>query len=108
MITTTLRARPPLPRYKGKQVDNSDLLEAIDHADHKLLEVSNQVDLIPCKLDPALVSSFFNSHRPTRATTHERLGTSLTITSTTRGWIVKLKTASPEENFPHGLSNAGD
>ena len=25
-ITTTPRARPSLPRYKGKQVDNSDLL----------------------------------------------------------------------------------
>jgi len=27
-ITTTPRARPPLPCYKGKRVDNSDLLEA--------------------------------------------------------------------------------
>ena len=108
MITTTPRARPPLPRYKGKQVDNSNLLEAIDHADHKLLEASNLVDSIPCKPDPAPVSNFFDSHRPTRATTHERLRTSLTITSTTRGWIVKLKTASPDENFPHGLSNAAD
>ena len=99
--TTTLRARPPLPRYKGKRVDNSDLLEAIDRADHKLLEASNLMDLISCQPDQTLVLNFFDSHRPTRTTTHERLGTSLTVTSTPKGRIVKLKTASPDENFPH-------
>ena len=107
-ITMTLRAQPPLPRYKGKRFDNSDLLKAIGRADHKLLEVSNLVDSIPCKLDPAPVLCFFNSHQPTRATTHERLETSLMITSTTKGQIVNLKTASPKENFPHGLSNTAD
>jgi len=107
-ITMTTRARPPLPCYKGKRVDNSDILEAIDRANHKLLEVSSLVDLIPCKPNPTPVLSFFNYHQPTRATTHERLGMSLTITSTTTGWIVKLKIASTEENFPHGLSNTAD
>jgi len=43
---TTPTTRPMLPRYKGKQVDNSDLLEAIDHANHRLLEVSDLVDSI--------------------------------------------------------------
>jgi len=47
--TTTPTTRPPLPRYKGKQIDNSDLLEAIDHANHKLLEVSDLVDSISCQ-----------------------------------------------------------
>ena len=58
-ITTILRTRPLLPRYKGKRVGNSDLLKAIDHADHKLLKASNLVDSIPCKHDLAPVSSFF-------------------------------------------------
>jgi len=107
-ITMTSRARPPLPRYKGKRVDNSDLLEAIDGADHKLLEASNLVDLISCKPDQAPALNFSDSHRPTRVTTHERLGMSLTITSTTEGRTVKLKTASPDENFPYGLRNAAD
>ena len=69
--TTTLRAPPLLPRYKGKRVDNSDLLEAIDRADHKLLEASHLVGSILCQPDRAPVSNFFDSHRPTRATTHE-------------------------------------
>jgi len=107
-ITPTLRARPLLPRYKAKRVDNSDLLQALDSADHKLLEASNLVDLISRKPDQAATSNFFDSRRPTRVTTHERLETSLTITSTTAGRTVKFKTASPDQNFPHGLSNATD
>jgi len=106
--TTTLKTRPPLPRYKGKRVDSSDLLEAIDRADHKLLEASNLVDSILCKNDQAPASNFFDSHRPTRANTHERLGTSLTVTTTLDGRTVKLKTASPDKNLPHDLSNAAD
>jgi len=69
--TKTLRARPPLPRYKGKRVDNTDLLQAINRTDHKLLEASNLVDSISCQPNRAPVSNFFDSHRPTRATTHE-------------------------------------
>ena len=107
-VVTTLRAGPPLPRYKGKRVDNSDLLEALDRADHKLLEASNLVDLISRKPDQASALNFSDFHRPTRVTTHERLGTSLTITSTTMGRTVKLKTILPDQNFPHGLSNAAD
>ena len=106
--TLTPRTRPPLPRYRGKQVDNSDHLQALDRADHKLLEASNLVDSMPRRPDQAVTTNFFDSHRPTRVSTHERLGTSLTITSTTAGWIVKLKTASPDQNCPYGLSNAAD
>ena len=107
-IATTPRARPPLPRYKLKQVDNSDLLEALNRSDHKFLEASNLVDLISRKPDQASTSNFFDSHRPTRVTTHEWLGTSLTITTTTVGRTVKFKITSPDQNLPHGLSNAAD
>ena len=55
--------------------------------------------------DQAALTDFFNSHRPTRVVTHERLGTSLTITSTPSGRSVKLE-ANPEENYPCGLNNS--
>ena len=45
--TTRIRApstRPPLPRYKGRKIDGSDLLRALDRADSKLLEASQLVD----------------------------------------------------------------
>jgi len=100
--------QPPLPRYRAKRVDNSDLLQALDRADHKLLEASNLVDSISRRPDQAATSNFFDSRRPTRVATHERLETSLTITSTAAGRTVKLKTASRDLNFPHGLSNAAD
>ena len=48
---------------------------------------------------------FFNSHRPTRVVTHERLGTSLTITSTLSGRSVKLE-ADPDQGSPYGLNNS--
>ena len=60
-ITLTPRARPPLPRYMAKRVDNSNLLQDLDRADHKLLEASNLVDSILRKPEQAATSNFFNS-----------------------------------------------
>jgi len=108
MTTVTLITRPLLPRYKGKQVNNSDRLEAIDRANHRLLEASNLVDSISCWADLAPAPNFSNSRRPTHATTHERLGTSLIVTATPEGRIVNFKTTSPNRSLPHGLSNAAD
>jgi hypothetical protein len=48
-ITPNPSTRPPLPRYRAKRVDNSDLLQALDRADLRLLEASNLVDLISRK-----------------------------------------------------------
>ena len=92
-ITPTPRTRPLLPRYRAKRVDNSDLLQALDRVNHKLFEASNLVDSIPRWTDQAATTNFFDSRRPTRVSTHERLETSLTITSTTAGRTVKFKTA---------------
>ena len=66
------------------------------------------MDSISRKPGQAATSNFFDSHRPTHVATHERLETSLTITSTTVGRTVKLKTASLDPNLPHGPSNAAD
>jgi hypothetical protein len=85
MTTMTPTTRPLLPHYKGKQVNNSDLREAIDRANHRLLEVSNLVDLISHQTTRAPAPNFCESRRPTCATMHERLGTSLTVTATPEG-----------------------
>jgi len=45
-ITPSLSTLPPLRRYRAKQVDDSDLLQALDRVDLKLLEASNLVDSI--------------------------------------------------------------
>ena len=96
-ITPTPRTRPPLPRYRAKRVDNSDLLQALDSANHKLLEASNLVNSISREPHTTTTSNFFDSRRPTRVSTHERLESSLTITSTTAGRTVKFKPAPPQQ-----------
>jgi len=103
--TLTPSTRPPLPRYKGKKVDGSDLFRALDRADLKLLKASRLVDGISRLSDQVAPTDSFNSYRPTRVITHERLGTSLTITSTPSGRSVELK-AGPDQSFPYGLNNS--
>ena len=66
---TAPSARPPLPLYTGKKIDCSDLLQALDRADSKLLEASRLVDGTLRK--PIRPSGFFqippaNSCRYTR------------------------------------------
>jgi len=88
MLSATPTTRPSLPHYKGKRVDNSDQLEAIDRANHKLSEVSSLVNSISGQITPKTSPDFRGSTRPTRVTTHERPGTSLTITATPKGRTV--------------------
>ena len=108
MLSSTPTTRPLLPRYKGKQVDNSDLLEAIDHANHKLSEASNLVNSISSQITWMAPPDCRESARPTRVTTHERLGKSFVIMATPEGRIVRFKATPPNGGFPHGLSNAAD
>ena len=108
MSSATPTTRPPLHRYEGKRVDDCDLFEAIDRASHRLSEVSDLVNSISDQTARAVALDFFDSPRPTRATTHERLGTSLAITTTPEGRTVQFKTTPPNRSFPQGLSNAAD
>ena len=48
------------------------------------------------------------SARPTRVTSHKWLGTSLAITATLEGRIVRFKATPPGGCLPHGLSNLTD
>jgi hypothetical protein len=43
---TTPTTRRPLSRYKGRMIDNTDLIEAINQVDHKLSQTLTLVDLI--------------------------------------------------------------
>jgi hypothetical protein len=43
---TTLTTHRPLPRYKGREIDNTDLIEAIDQVSHKLSQTLTLVDSI--------------------------------------------------------------
>ena len=96
-IALIRRTRPLMPPYRAKRVDNLDLHQALDRTDHKLLEASNLVDLILCKPSRPATPKFFDTRRPTRVPTHERLESSLTITSTTAGRTVKFKPAPPQQ-----------
>ena len=44
--SATLTTRRPLPRYKGKQIDNTDLLNSIDRVGTKLAETLAMVSTI--------------------------------------------------------------
>jgi len=76
---TTPTTRPPLPCYNGRRIDNSDLFEAIDHADHKLFETFDLVNSISGQTTWLTPSDCCGSSWSTRVITHERLGTGLTI-----------------------------
>jgi hypothetical protein len=43
---TMLTTRRPVPRYKGRVIDNTDLIEAIDQVSHKLSQTPTLVDSI--------------------------------------------------------------
>jgi hypothetical protein len=46
MALTTLTTHRPLPRYKGRVIDNTNLIEAIDQVSHKLSQTLTLVDLV--------------------------------------------------------------
>jgi hypothetical protein len=101
--------RRSLPRYNGKQINNTDLLEAIDWVVLKLFEALALVDSISSQtIRPALVDRH-GSTRPTRVTIHKRLETDLTIIATLEGRTVQTK-AAPQirqrSMFPHSLRNS--
>jgi hypothetical protein len=46
MVSTTLTTCRPLSRYKGRVIDNTDLIKAIDQVGHKLSQTLTLVDSI--------------------------------------------------------------
>jgi hypothetical protein len=46
MAPTTPTTHRPLPQYKGRMIDNTDLIKAIDQVSHKLSQTLTLVDSI--------------------------------------------------------------
>jgi hypothetical protein len=106
MSPTMPTTRLSLPRYNGRRIDNSDLLEAIDHADHKLFETFDLVNSISGQTTRLAPFDCYGSNRLTHVTTHEQLRTCLTITITPERPTTQIKTNSQSRRhsfFPHGL-----
>ena len=63
MLTT----RRLLPRYKGKQIDNTDLLDSIDRVGTKLAETLALVSAIQSQPNEQITAPHNISTRPARA-----------------------------------------
>ena len=85
--------RRPLPRYKGKQIDNTDLLDFIDRVSTKLAETLALVSSIQSQPNEQLTATHNRSTRPARASRPARLGTDLMVTSTPEGRSIRRRPA---------------
>ena len=65
--SATPTTRRPLPRYKGKQIDNTDLLDSIDRVDTKLAETLALVSSIQSQPNEQVTAPHNRSTRPARA-----------------------------------------
>ena len=65
--SATPTTRRPLPRYKGKQIDNTDLLDSIDRVGTKLAETLALVSSIQSGPNEQVTASHNRSTRPARA-----------------------------------------
>ena len=94
MLTT----RRLLPRYKGKQIDNTDLLDSIDRVGTKLAETLALVSMIQSQPNEQVTAPHNRSIRPARTSRPTRLGTDLVVISTPEG-----RSARRQPTFATGL-----
>jgi hypothetical protein len=87
---TTPTTRRPLPRYKGRVIDNTDLIEAIDQVSHKLSQTLTLVDLIQNQSIKQLLVHHNRSTRPVQVCHPTRLDTDLVVTATPKGHMLCL------------------
>ena len=64
--SATPTTRHPLPRYKGKQIDNTDLLDSIDRVGTKLAETLALVSTIQSQPNEQVTAPHNRSTRPAR------------------------------------------
>ena len=79
-LSAMLTIRPSLPRYKGRQIDNTDLLDSIDRVGTKLAETLALVDSIQNQPTEQVTTTHNRSTRPAQASRPARLGTDLVVT----------------------------
>ena len=65
--SATPTTRRLLPRYKGKQIDNTDLLDSIDRVGTKLAETLALVSSIQSQPNEQVTATHNRSTRPARA-----------------------------------------
>ena len=85
ITSATPTTRRPLPHYKGKQIDNTNLLDSIDRVGTKLAETLALVSAIQSQPNEQVVTSHNRSTRPAQASHPARLGTDLVVISTPKG-----------------------
>jgi hypothetical protein len=109
----------PLPRYKGRIIDNTDLIEAFDQVGYKLSQTLTLVDSIQNQSNEQVLLNHNRSTRPFWACHPIRLDTDLVVSATPKGRTVRLcpvptpslrpsKYQVPTEGcqaFPYGLKN---
>jgi hypothetical protein len=117
---TTPATHRLLPRYKGRQIDNIDLLKAIDQVDCKLSKSLALVNSIRDQSTEQVATRHNRSTQPVRARHPAWLDTDLVDTATPKGRTVRLcpvpatglrlfehQTLTEDRRaFPHGLANA--
>jgi hypothetical protein len=117
---TTPITRRPLPRYKGRTIDNIDLIEAIDQVGHKLSQTLTLVDSIQNQSTKQVPHHHNRSTRPVRARRPTRLDIDIVVTATPEGRMVRLRPVpTPSlklyeyqalmedcQALPYGLKNA--
>jgi hypothetical protein len=87
---TTPTTRQPLPRYKGRVIDNTNLIEAMDQVGHKLSQTLTLVDLIQNQSIKQILLHHNRSTRPVRVYRPTRLDTDLVVTATPKGQTIRL------------------
>ena len=115
---TTCRS---LPRYKGRQIDNTDLLDSIDQVGTKLAETLALVDLIQNQPTEQVTTTHNRSTRPARASRPARPGTDLMVTSTPEGcsirrwpapvtglWLSEYGLQNTTSNYAHNIQRCFD
>jgi hypothetical protein len=87
---TTPTTRQPLPRYKGRVIDNTDLIEAIDQVGHKLSQTLTLVDSIQNQSIEQVLLNHNRSTRPVWACRPTWQDTDLVVTATPKGHTIRL------------------
>ena len=91
--SATPTTRHPLPRYKGKQIDNTDLLDSIDRVGTKLAKTLALVSTIQSQPNEQVTAPHNRSTRPARTSRPARLGTNLVVISTPEGHSARRQPA---------------
>jgi hypothetical protein len=115
MAPTMPTTRQPLPRYQGRTIDNTDLIEAIDQVGHNLSQTLTLVDSIQNQSTEQVSLHHNRSTQPVQVHRPTRLDIDLVVTATPKGCMVRLcPVPTPGlrllmedcQAFPYGLENA--